>query len=294
MAKRKAEVDDDGEQRAVFLYTSLNTHLVLLVSPTDTLSLLKQKILLEHPKCFPNFGEIKINALKVKRRGCYYYLLDSMFVKTAFYGVVKNWFLFADASSQIVRLPTPSHDHADIRTGPSKTLPTLVASSKHLESGIKNNEDDHCGNYTSDVNKVWGLEMPNKIVSGVHDEFKLVEETLNPENLGDSNNKKNKKKRKRTGEHDGNGDENGERLEGLHRNRVGKDPVSTENAERSVGDGMKSTNNVVDEVSLPTRAKKKHKVVHKDAQEVSLSKTKTLIDDYDRVAPELRDRKSVV
>ncbi|XP_058194361.1 uncharacterized protein LOC131311059 [Rhododendron vialii] len=52
-----------------------------------------------HPLCFPNFGEVKINALKVKRKRCFYHILDSMLVKSAFKGAKKCWFVFVDAFS---------------------------------------------------------------------------------------------------------------------------------------------------------------------------------------------------
>ncbi|KAF2301752.1 hypothetical protein GH714_028895 [Hevea brasiliensis] len=58
-----------------------------------------EKIIHEHPLCFPQFGEIKIHAIKVKRRECYYHLSDSMLVKSAFHGVNKSWFISVDASS---------------------------------------------------------------------------------------------------------------------------------------------------------------------------------------------------
>ncbi|XP_022776226.1 uncharacterized protein LOC111317947 isoform X2 [Durio zibethinus] len=83
----------------VFIDTSLDTHLAMIVSDSDTVSDLKKKILYEHPLCFPKIGEIKINALKVKRKGYLYHLSDSMFVKSAFGGVSKSWFLSVDASS---------------------------------------------------------------------------------------------------------------------------------------------------------------------------------------------------
>jgi hypothetical protein len=87
-----------------------------------------EKILHEHLLCFPNLGEINIQALKVycfvwhfkavdyityclyylltkfcqlwqvKRRGNFYRLPDSMFVKSAFDGIRKGWFLSVDAS----------------------------------------------------------------------------------------------------------------------------------------------------------------------------------------------------
>ncbi|KAL5760032.1 hypothetical protein ACOSQ2_018870 [Xanthoceras sorbifolium] len=88
----------------VFVDTSLDTHLALIVSDTDTVSDLKKKILYEHPLCFPNIGGIDIHALKVKRRGHFYHLSDSMFVKSAFDGICKSWFLSVDASSPQERL----------------------------------------------------------------------------------------------------------------------------------------------------------------------------------------------
>ncbi|KAJ9169420.1 hypothetical protein P3X46_017622 [Hevea brasiliensis] len=91
--------DDTTPYRAVFIDTGLGTHLATIVSSTDTVTDLKQKIIHEHPLCFPQFGEIKIHAIKVKRRECYYHLSDSMLVKSAFHGVNKSWFISVDASS---------------------------------------------------------------------------------------------------------------------------------------------------------------------------------------------------
>ncbi|XP_075660197.1 uncharacterized protein LOC142630029 [Castanea sativa] len=87
-----------ASQNVVFIDTSLDTHLALFVSDSDTVSDLKKKILYEHPLCFPNTGKIQIHALKVKRKGYFYHLSDSMFVKSAFDGIKKNWFLCVDAS----------------------------------------------------------------------------------------------------------------------------------------------------------------------------------------------------
>lgn len=186
MAKRKAEFDngdgdDNGEERAVFVDTSLNTHLVLLVSHLDTFSLLKQKILVEHPKCFPDFGQIEINSLKVKQKGCYYLLPDSMLVKTAFHGVVKNWFLFADTSCQTACARTPMNVHATLPVRSSKTPATLVGSSKLLESGID-------------------CEMSKKFdLSKVHDECKSMKESSKP-GVSEGKRYRNKKRKKSDGE----------------------------------------------------------------------------------------------
>ncbi|KAF7813655.1 ankyrin repeat domain-containing protein 11-like [Senna tora] len=94
---------DDAEppSRTVFIDTNLDTHLALIVSPADTVSDLKKKILLEHPLCFPKTGQIRIHAIKVKRRGYFYHLSDSMLVRSAFNGFNKSWFLSVDASESM-------------------------------------------------------------------------------------------------------------------------------------------------------------------------------------------------
>ncbi|KAF5746519.1 hypothetical protein HS088_TW06G00690 [Tripterygium wilfordii] len=94
-----AESDSSTTHNSVFIDTSLNTHLAMIFSQNETVSDLKKRILYEHPLCFPSIGDIKIVAIKVKRRGHFYHLSDSMFVKSAFVGINKNWFLYVDASS---------------------------------------------------------------------------------------------------------------------------------------------------------------------------------------------------
>ncbi|KAG6687381.1 uncharacterized protein LOC122281418 isoform X2 [Carya illinoinensis] len=98
MAEPGSDDDKVSQNNIVFVDTSLDTHLALMVSDCDTVSDLKKKIIYEHPLCFPNIGLIQIHALKVKRKGYFYHLSDSMFVKSAFDGVKKNWFLGVDAS----------------------------------------------------------------------------------------------------------------------------------------------------------------------------------------------------
>ncbi|KVI05704.1 hypothetical protein Ccrd_015954, partial [Cynara cardunculus var. scolymus] len=90
--------DGEPNQNTVFLDTSLGTHLATIVSDSDTVSDLKKKIMLEHHQCFPAIGDIKIHCLKVKRRGNFYHLSDSMLVKSAFGTTKRNWFVSADAS----------------------------------------------------------------------------------------------------------------------------------------------------------------------------------------------------
>ncbi|TKY47716.1 dentin sialophosphoprotein isoform X2 [Spatholobus suberectus] len=82
----------------VFIDTNLDTHLALVVSDLDTVSDLKKSILAEHPLCFPKIGQIQIHGIKVKRKGYFYHLSDSMLVRSAFGGFNKSWFLSVDAS----------------------------------------------------------------------------------------------------------------------------------------------------------------------------------------------------
>ncbi|KAJ0763348.1 hypothetical protein HanPI659440_Chr08g0279651 [Helianthus annuus] len=93
--------NNDGEafQTTVFIATSLDTHLVTMVSASDTVSDFKKKIMSEHRQCFPAIGNIKIHSLKVKRREVFYHLSDSMLVKNAFGNTKGNWFMSVDASS---------------------------------------------------------------------------------------------------------------------------------------------------------------------------------------------------
>ncbi|KAJ9554490.1 hypothetical protein OSB04_018535 [Centaurea solstitialis] len=87
-----------ADHNTVFIDTSLETHLATIVSDSDTVSDLKKKIILEHLQCFPAIGDIKIHSLKVKRRGNFYHLADSMLVKSAFGAAKRNWFVSVDAS----------------------------------------------------------------------------------------------------------------------------------------------------------------------------------------------------
>ncbi|KAJ0544912.1 hypothetical protein HanIR_Chr08g0343771 [Helianthus annuus] len=93
--------NNDGEafQTTVFIATSLDTHLVTMVSGSDTVSDFKKKIMSEHRHCFPAIGNIKIHSLKVKRREVFYHLSESMLVKNAFGNTKGNWYMSVDASS---------------------------------------------------------------------------------------------------------------------------------------------------------------------------------------------------
>uniref|UniRef100_A0A1D1XY53 Uncharacterized protein n=1 Tax=Anthurium amnicola TaxID=1678845 RepID=A0A1D1XY53_9ARAE len=80
----------------VFVDTSLDTHLAMIVSPEDTVADLKRKVGVEHVVCFPNIGDITVLSMKVRRRATYYHLSDSMLVRTAFDGIKGTWFLHLD------------------------------------------------------------------------------------------------------------------------------------------------------------------------------------------------------
>ncbi|CAN0884133.1 hypothetical protein LINGRAHAP2_LOCUS14754 [Linum grandiflorum] len=81
----------------VFIDTTLDTHLAMDVSSSDTVAHIKKKIIKEHLLCFPKFGAITINALKVKSKGLYYYLAESMLMKSAFGGNKNRLFVCVEA-----------------------------------------------------------------------------------------------------------------------------------------------------------------------------------------------------
>ncbi|KAL4573906.1 hypothetical protein LXL04_020727 [Taraxacum kok-saghyz] len=112
MALENGHDDREGNQNTVLIDTSLETHLAMIVNDSDTVSDLKRKILLEHRQCFPGIGDIEIHSVKVKRRGIYYHLSDSMPVKSAFGATQKNWFLSVDAS-HIEQLDGIRHNSED-------------------------------------------------------------------------------------------------------------------------------------------------------------------------------------
>ncbi|XP_022996640.1 uncharacterized protein LOC111491822 isoform X2 [Cucurbita maxima] len=91
-------VDAAASHNTVFIDTSLGTHLAMAVSDGDIVSDIKKKIEKEHPLCFPHLGTLKIHAIKVTRKGHFYHLSDSMYLKSAFVGYNDCWFLSVDAS----------------------------------------------------------------------------------------------------------------------------------------------------------------------------------------------------
>ncbi|GFQ05549.1 hypothetical protein PHJA_002699000 [Phtheirospermum japonicum] len=138
MAKRRREPDSDGtttetaEHNTVFVDTSLDTRLAMLVFKSDTVSEFKKKIVLEHMQCFPKI-EIQIHSLKVKRRASFYHLPESMHVWSAFHGAKGNWFLSVDASS----------------------TPTSHLNQNSSELGLaKCTIDDSCRGLSSDINRI--------------------------------------------------------------------------------------------------------------------------------------------
>ncbi|KAL0924961.1 hypothetical protein M5K25_005822 [Dendrobium thyrsiflorum] len=80
----------------IFVDSNIDTHLALVVSLYDTISEVKAKIAAEHALCFQGIGEIGVQAIKVRRRGFFYNLTDSMYVLNAFDGDQGSWFVCID------------------------------------------------------------------------------------------------------------------------------------------------------------------------------------------------------
>ncbi|KAK9675480.1 hypothetical protein RND81_11G009800 [Saponaria officinalis] len=138
---RDDDEDEDDELKPVFVDTSLDTHLVVLVSPLLSFSLLKERIVMEHFNCFPNFGEIKIDALKVKREQKYYHLSDSMLIKVAFHGV-EGWFVYADVSVTSFDKPSKALSITVKKLQPNLTLQKHVPTLQMPENAYKNIEKE--------------------------------------------------------------------------------------------------------------------------------------------------------
>ncbi|AEC05500.1 COP1-interacting protein-like protein [Arabidopsis thaliana] len=86
-----------NESQCVFVKTSIDTRLALLLDSDDSVYAFKEKICKEHEQCFPSVGNITISALKVNLGGNDYHLSDCTILKTALQGLRnKDWFLSVD------------------------------------------------------------------------------------------------------------------------------------------------------------------------------------------------------
>ncbi|PQQ05476.1 uncharacterized protein Pyn_10544 [Prunus yedoensis var. nudiflora] len=146
-----------ASEATVFIDTSLGTHLAVTVSHHDTVSALKRRIEYEHQSCFTSMGNFTVEALKVKRKGCFYHLSDSMLVKNAFSGVNKNWFLYADASDVPRKRLSNFEDSIPFLLEGNERAKEKVTTadqngsvdfaretSQNLKIGFKHSDNDHC------------------------------------------------------------------------------------------------------------------------------------------------------
>ncbi|KAL8121326.1 uncharacterized protein LOC141725154 [Apium graveolens] len=161
------EAEEIDTHRTVYIDTNLDTHLALVASVFDTVVDIKKKVMLEHLNCFPKLGEISIHALKVKRKGHFYHLSDSMRVNRVFEGVKNSWFLSLDASC----MKQPSENGQSCRPNISNRSPMLFLPYNPTNTGCKSSIlksasvqcpsnqkvepilDDSCREYSEDIVK---------------------------------------------------------------------------------------------------------------------------------------------
>ncbi|KAI3877605.1 hypothetical protein MKX03_037738 [Papaver bracteatum] len=136
MAKPNSTIESTNH--TIFIDTNLNTHLVVIITNNDTVFDLKQKIMSEHPRCFPMLGKIDIKAIKVRRKKCFYHVSDSIFVKSVFDRVNRTWFLYVDAVSEVVSGKHPLY----LQPG-SSGLPKLMLDGPSAEKEKTNIQVDH-------------------------------------------------------------------------------------------------------------------------------------------------------
>ncbi|CAN6836512.1 unnamed protein product [Brassica oleracea] len=84
------------ETNCVYVETSLDTHLLVLLHDRETISDFKVKLCKEHHQCFPQLGKIDISAVKVNRQNTLgllldYHLPDSMLLSMVFNGIGHNY-----------------------------------------------------------------------------------------------------------------------------------------------------------------------------------------------------------
>lgn len=84
-------------EAAVFTDTNLGTHLAMSISPDTIIGDFQRELERTHSSCFPKFGEIKVYAVTVKRKSCFYHLPSSMPIKYAFQHQKGAWFLHIEA-----------------------------------------------------------------------------------------------------------------------------------------------------------------------------------------------------
>ncbi|VAH36726.1 uncharacterized protein LOC119356511 isoform X1 [Triticum dicoccoides] len=89
-----------GDVATVFLEMSLGTRLaVSFPAASTTVADLKRRVSHEHAACFPNYGQIAVQSVKVDQGGSWFHLADSMAVRDAFqfHGANETWHLQVDA-----------------------------------------------------------------------------------------------------------------------------------------------------------------------------------------------------
>ncbi|CAH8255753.1 unnamed protein product [Arabidopsis lyrata] len=140
-----ADLGESSKSRVVFVKTSIDTRLGLLLDSDDSVSAFKDKICKEHEQCFPSVGKITISsALKVNLGGNDYHLPDSMILKKALQGISNNnWFLSVDVMHveekgelQIGEVALANHDlHVTKNNDPSEVVEKKTRKRKPKSSG---------------------------------------------------------------------------------------------------------------------------------------------------------------
>ncbi|XP_020866228.1 uncharacterized protein LOC9330618 [Arabidopsis lyrata subsp. lyrata] len=134
-----ADLGESSKSRVVFVKTSIDTRLGLLLDSDDSVSAFKDKICKEHEQCFPSVGKITISsALKVNLGGNDYHLPDSMILKKALQGISNNnWFLSVDVI-EVVEKKTRKRKPKSSGKSSKKPSVETPTEAKDVESGEGN------------------------------------------------------------------------------------------------------------------------------------------------------------
>ncbi|XP_058111849.1 uncharacterized protein LOC131255167 [Magnolia sinica] len=120
----------------VFTETNLGTRIAISTPPDITTGDLKRKLGREHYPCFPNLGEVRVHALMVKRKSCFYHLPDSLLIKNAFQGLKGSWFLRMSATQvkHIHSQAAPTTDISNAMVGQEDRISQSMSSNPSVSS----------------------------------------------------------------------------------------------------------------------------------------------------------------
>ncbi|XP_078150494.1 uncharacterized protein LOC144545801 isoform X2 [Carex rostrata] len=124
----------------VFVDTSLDTHLAIAVSPNDTVASVKRKFVSEHEICFPEVGQINIEALTTRWQGKEYRLSETLQISVVLQ-MEGDCFLKALVATQLRHHTDTDKQQVVCFAGPTEVINTSIKKKKKRKRNIASFED---------------------------------------------------------------------------------------------------------------------------------------------------------